>query len=254
MSGVALYLYGIAAASAPLEEGALGTGLGGGSVTLLRAGGFVVIVGVAPPAPIQATRRAMLTHTAVLERALAVTDILPLRFGTVATDAETVVRGIATMEGPLGAALASVAGRIELGVKAHWRDGIGYREALEADPALRALRDRLARRPSAETYYERIELGRRVEAALGARRAAESAAILAALTPLAEREETLRTLDDSMVLNRAFLVRREFEPAFDTAMAELAERHAGRLEFRYVGPVPAYNFVSLRADWLAEAA
>jgi hypothetical protein len=246
-----VYAYGIAEAATPLAGATLGPGLGGAAVEVLPAGGLVVLAGPAPDGPVQATRRAMLAHTAVLERALAVADLLPLRFGTVAPDAATLTQAVATHAGALRSALAGVAGRVELGVKASWREGVAWREILAADTALRALRDRLRARPPAETYYERIELGRRVEAALAARREGETAAILAELAPLAERAEALATPEEEMVLNRAFLVRREAEPEFDAAMRRLAERHAERLEFRYVGPVPPYNFVSLRADWLA---
>lgn len=246
----ALYVYGIAGAEAPVDPARLGPGLAGGEVIRVVAGRLAALAGPSPAAPVQGTRRNMLAHTAVLERALAAADVLPLRFGTIAPDEATLSRGLAATAGPLLAALADIAGRIELGVKASWRDGIAYREVLEADPALRALRDRLQARPAAETYYERVELGRRVEAALERRRAADTAAILAELEPIAERAEALKTLDDGMVLNRAFLVRRDAEPRFDAAMGRLAERHGARLDFRYVGPVPPYNFVALRADWL----
>jgi hypothetical protein len=112
------------------------------------------------------------------------------------------------------------------------------------------MRDRLRSRPANETYYERVELGRRVEAALAERRATEAAAIVAALAPLAEREAELRALDEDMILNRAFLVRRENEALFDARMQSVAERYADRVNFRYVGPVPPYNFVRLQAGWL----
>jgi len=246
----AVYIYGLCSVSTPLEGAALGAGLAGQSVTLLPAGPLVAIVSGAPDHPIAGTRRNMLAHTAVLERVLTQVDVLPLRFGTIAPDRVTLHRGILSTAKVLTDALAAVAGRVELGVKATWRDDIAYREILEADPALRHLRDRLQARPVSQTYYERIELGRRVEAALAGRRESESAAILAELEPLAERVAVLKNVDDSMLLNRAFLVRRDAEPRFDAAMAMLAERFGARLDFRYVGPIPAYNFVTLRADWL----
>ncbi len=105
-------------------------------------------------------------------------------------------------------------------------------------------------RPAGETYYERIELGRRVEAALAGRRDAEQSAILAELVPLAERHESLLAHDEDMILNHAFLVPRAAEAGFDAAVARLAERSGDRLEFRYVGPVPPFNFVNLQAGWL----
>ena len=73
------------------------------------------------------------------------------------------------------------------------------------------------------------------------------------MLPLAERAAELRLHDDDMVLNRAFLVRRDTEPSFDAAMERVAERFADRMEFRYVGPVPPFNFVTLQAGWLTQA-
>jgi hypothetical protein len=251
---VSLYVYGIANNAAMFDADRLGPGIGGSAVHLLPSGPLVALASPAPAGPVEGTRRNMLTHTAVLERAQAEADVLPIRFGTLAPDAEVLARSIAGAAGALQTALAGIAGRIELGVKASWRDGVAYREILDGDAALRALRDRLQSRPAAETYYERIELGRRVESALADRREADTRAILAELAPIAEREEPLKTLDDTMVLNRAFLVRREAEPCFDAAMERLAERFGSRLDFRYVGPVPPYNFVSLRAGWLTAGA
>jgi len=247
-----LYLYGIAPGGLSAEG--LGPGLAGGEVTALHAAGFTALVGAAPPAPIEATRRFMLAHTAVLERAMRVADVLPLRFGTVAPDAAALRRCLAAHAPAFHAALEGVAGRVELGVKAQWHEGLIWREILDQDAELRALRDRLRTRPAQETYYERIELGRRVEAALARRREADGAIIAAALAPLAEREVELRSVEEDMILSRAFLVRREAEAAFDAGMEELARRFGERVTFKYVGPVPPYNFVTLRADWLSEAA
>jgi hypothetical protein len=64
----------------------------------------------------------------------------------------------------------------------------------------------------------------------------------------------LKTLDDDMVLNRAFLVSRANEPQFDARMRALSESQEARMVFRYIGPVPPYNFVQLRADWQMGAA
>jgi hypothetical protein len=176
--------------------------------------------------------------------------ILPLRFGTIAPD-EAALRGcIAGNRAAFREALRGIEGRVELGLKASWRKESIFSDIVERDLSLRAMRDRLQTRPAGETYYERIELGRRVEAALAVRRAAEQSAILAELSPLAERHESLRTHDEDMILNHAFLVPLAAEPGFDAAVARLAERSGNRLEFRYVGPVPPFNFVTLQAGWL----
>ena len=196
----------------------------GGPVRLLPAGPLAALVSDVPPGPVAQTRRNMVAHTSVLERAIARTDVLPLRFGTVAPDADAFARCVAANANRFDTALRDIDGRVELGLKASWRSGVVYAEIIAADAELCRLRDRLRSRPASETYYERVELGRRVEAALVGRRALETATILAELAPLAEREAELHTLDDDMILNRAFLVPRDQEAQFDARVQAVAER------------------------------
>lgn len=251
MSG-GLWLYGIGMAA---PGGApLGDGVAGAAVEAMDAAGFVALVSQAPaerPAP---TRRHMLTHTAVLERATAAADVLPVRFGTVAPCATTLARCLAVNAIKLRDAMAGISDCVELGLRVSWREGVIFEEILAAEPALRAMRDRLATRPAQDSYQDRIELGRRVEAALAQRRAREAAALDAALAPLAAQMVALREVDEGMIANRAFLVRRRDEQRFDAAVAALEAAQGTRLLFRYVGPVPPFNFVSLRAEWFGAPA
>jgi hypothetical protein len=48
-----------------------------------------------------------------------------------------------------------------------------------------------------------------------------------------------------MVLNAAFLVRRDGEHAFVSRAKEIARRYP-HLVFKYTGPWPPYNFVNIR--------
>jgi hypothetical protein len=223
------------------------------AVSFIAVEDLAALVSVAGGEPIARSRRNMLTHTSILERAMKLATVLPLRFGTVAPDVSALQACITANRSAFHAALRSIDGRVELGLKASWRKGGVFNDIVERDQSLRQMRDRLRTRPAGETYYERIELGRRVEAAVAERRAAETAAIMAELLPLADREAELRNHDEDMIFNRAFLVKRPVEPAFDEAVARVAERFSERLEFRYVGPVPPFNFVNLQAGWMVSA-
>jgi len=251
----ALYVLGIVEAGAIPDAQGIGPGLAGAEVSLFRTScGLSALVSDSAPEPPEPTRRNMIAHTTALERAIARADVLPMRFATIAPDAAQLDACLSRQDGLFRAALAQVAGHIELGVKAFWQEGVAFREILAADPALKAQRDRLQSRPGSQTYHERIELGRKVEVALERLRDQDAAAIAAVLGPLASQSATLKNLDETMVLNRAFLVRRAAEAAFDAAMRALGEAQDARMTLRYIGPVPPYNFVTLRADWLAQAA
>jgi hypothetical protein len=47
-------------------------------------------------------------------------------------------------------------------------------------------------------------------------------------------------------MNAAFLVGRDRAAIFDQKVQEIAQRYEGKLSFRYTGPWPPYNFVTIR--------
>ena len=55
-----------------------------------------------------------------------------------------------------------------------------------------------------------------------------------------------------MVLNAAFLVEKANEAACDQAVQALDAEMGKRMMFKYVGPVPPYNFVNIVVQWDAE--
>jgi hypothetical protein len=142
----------------------------GGEVRLVGDGPLVALISHVAPGAVPQTRRNMLAHTAVLERAMADVTVLPMRFGTVVPEPDLLQACITRNAAPFTAALNSIAERVELGVKASWRDRVVFGEIIEADATLFRMRNRLRDRPANETYYERVELGRRIEAALAERR------------------------------------------------------------------------------------
>jgi len=49
-----------------------------------------------------------------------------------------------------------------------------------------------------------------------------------------------------MIMNAAFLVARDKADDFDAKVHEIGKRYEGKLSFRYTGPWPPYNFVTIR--------
>ena len=121
-------------------------------------------------------------------------------------------------------------------------------EVAATHPALRDTSSTLTRKSEAETYYERIELGRKVDAAISEKRAQEAAAFHDLIEPLCTRM-TLRDNDaDTTVTHLAALVRRDALAAFEAALEVFSQENEGRMTVKLVAPVPAYNFVALKLD------
>ena len=179
--------------------------------------------------------------------------VLPVRFGTVAdgaSPADSIRRLLEKRRQEFEDLLSEMEGRVELGLKALWRDERAVFEEIAAqDGDVRRLRDSLKGKPPEATYYGRIRLGEMVKGVLERRRKAEAAVFLAPLGRIADRSVENPVNVDRVVVNAAFLVEREREKEFDQAMDCLEREHGQRVSFRYVGPVPPYDFVNIVVNW-----
>ncbi|MEM9287697.1 MAG: GvpL/GvpF family gas vesicle protein [Pseudomonadota bacterium] len=200
---------------------------------------------------VRPSRRNMLTHTRVLEHVMASHDVLPLRFGTVLPEADEGSSILKANKGQFLDAFAKVEGRRELSLKILWRDGIAFKEVMEADETLRSTRDALAARDPKQSHYERIEFGKRVEAAIADKRAQEAKELRMRLQHLCAQFVEGPVSDDVMIANFSMLVDAEQEQAVDKAVNLLDDVHGSRLTFRYVGPMPPFSFVELKIDPIA---
>ena len=100
----------------------------------------------------------------------------------------------------------------------------------------------MRRLPDAAAYYKRIELGQLVAAEVERARERDALQVFERLEPLAfeARLEPPSTTDGAV--NAAFLVEAKRVDEFSDAVNALSHDLAGRIDLRYVGPLPPYSF------------
>jgi hypothetical protein len=244
------YMYCIICSSEPRQFTTRGIGERGDIVHTVPFMNLAAVVSDSPIVEYESSRRNMMAHTLVLEEVMRDFTLLPVRFGTVAPSAETIQEKVLKRRfGEFHGFLQELEGRVELGLKAFWYEGVIFQEVVAENPPIRHLRDSLTGRRPEETYYERIRLGEVVEAAIWKKRDEDAEKILSPLRPLGYQSQVNKVVTDRMVLNAAFLVERSRQGEFDAAVKRLDEEMGKRLIFKYVGPVPPYNFVSIVVTW-----
>lgn len=248
-----VYVYAVAHA-APFADGtgfeATGIGGGGEPVRTLQYGDLVAIVSDSPRPRYELRREYLLGHERVLEEALTSSDLLPVAFSTIAGTDEAIRDQLLKRRfDELHAYLEEVRDRVELDLKVLWNQEALFAEVVEENEEIQLLQAAIARQPEDAAYYDRIRLGQLTEAAIAAKGEAESGAILDALAPLAVDTQVNDNFMEMMILNAAFLVDKSQEPAFDAAVTAMGDAQAGRLMFKYVGPLPPYNFVTIKVQW-----
>jgi hypothetical protein len=243
------YLYCFFRGSEPETFSAKGMGERGDPVATMHYKDLGVVVSTSPEAEYDSSRRHMLNHTKVLEEVMERHSILPVRFNTIAPDKETVEKLLVSRHEELIGELDRMEGKVEMGLKALWYEGVVFDEILSERADIRQLRDMLQGKTPEKTYYERIKLGELVDEAVRQKRSHEEDLILTTLSSLAVETKANDNFGDRMIVNAAFLIDRSRERELDAAIQELDRKQAQRMLFRYVGPVPPYNFVNLVIRW-----
>jgi hypothetical protein len=238
------YLYGIIGTN---EERNLGPiGIDRQEVETIAYRDLSAVISNAPLGTYVVSKENLLAHERVVEQAMTEFTVLPMRFCTVAANAEEIRRLLERRYRELKHLLRDMDGKVELGVKALWRNmDLIFGEIVDNNEEIKRLRAAIAERPSRQTHAQRIAIGQMVQAALEAKKEHEGEELFRGLKRLSVDYRLNRAIGDKMILNAAFLVDRAREKEFDDLMERLDLRCRERMKLVYVGPVPPYNFVNL---------
>ncbi|KFF95977.1 gas vesicle protein [Streptomyces scabiei] len=234
------YVYGITASSHPaLPEGMGGVGDPARPVRVLKEGELAAIVSEAPEG-LRPKRKDLLAHQNVLSEAGAGGSLLPMRFGSVAPDDESVTGVLAERAKHYLERLGALDGKVEYNVKASHDEEAVLHRVMGENPELRALTE-ANRQAGGGTYEDRLRLGEMVVAAVQAREADDAAELRRALEPAAA---AVSAGPDSTgwLANLSFLVDRQSAAAFLDAVEDVRKSHQ-HIEVRVNGPLPPYSFV-----------
>jgi hypothetical protein len=195
------------------------------------------VVSVAPQ-DLRGKRRDLLAHQAVLDRLGEQTPLLPMRFGVVAADEESLARDLSANATRYAEQLSSIAGRVELNVKAIADQDV-ILASVANEPAVRAAQESAQRFPG---YEKNVVLGEHVANAIRQRRRLFGERLYAKLRPLAETAAAVEP-GDRYLLNASFLVEQHSVTHFIAIVDELQNRLSPAVELVVTGPLPPYSFV-----------
>jgi hypothetical protein len=244
-SGTALYCYGVTwASSAQPQKGA---GVGGASVEPVRHRELAALTSPIESTRVRAKRADLLRHSNVLSAALEHGTALPLRFGVAFPSEGALIDDfLQPRHDELVDLLRKFEGRVELTVRAFYKEEAILGEIVRESPRIAKLQA-ATRVGGVSTYPLKIELGELVARELQERTRRDRQALLDRVRPLALAVEVDPEPIEHQVLRASFLVERERVAKFDETMDELARGQAGRMDFKYLGPLAPHSFASLAA-------
>jgi hypothetical protein len=241
------YIYCIIEANETQSFGPLGIGGRGDELFSICLDGVGAVVSNSPIKKYSLARENSLTHERAIEEVMKEYPVLPVRFCTITKDEEKVKKILTKEHDRFKDLLNKMRDKKELNLKALFKEEIIYKDILEKYKDIRKQKEALLllREPAAKTYPQRREIGEKVESALQKERAIYKEEILNVLSPLAEDIKINSNYGEMMIINAAFLVAKDKEAEFDKKVQQLDAKYGAKINFKYVGTLPLFNFVNL---------
>lgn len=239
------YIYGIIATDEAPNFGPIGIGGKRDEVVTIGANGLAAVVSNGALDHYAVSRDNLLAHTRVIEKVAEQFTVLPMRFCTVAESADEVLGLLEDREREFKNLLRDFDGKVEVGIKVIWKDMKKiYDEIAKENRAIRSVKEK-----GANSQKDLVHVGELVEAALDEKKAVEGEEYFRFLKKgkVECRKGELKTED--MVVNASFLLDRDWVKEFDARVEEVSNEHNGRIDVKYIGPMPPFSFVNLEMHW-----
>jgi hypothetical protein len=240
------YVYGVTEARDPMAFGRVGIGGAGEMVYTVKHGDIAAVVSKTSVFIFDPTRENALAHEHVIETVMKTHTIIPMSFGTVFRTDEDIREVLKSIYPSLKDVLKQMAGKLEFGLKVNWDREQVIDELKREHEEIRRFQQEITRKHLQSTYFARMQLGRMIDKALVERSAHYVREIYEGLRGVSVASRDNKPIGDKMIMNAAFLIERQREGEFDAAVNGIAKKYGDRLNFKYTGPWPPYNFVNIR--------
>lgn len=233
-----LHVYGVVRASSALPEAL--TGRAGGPVRRISDDELTVIASEVDEQA-RVGRADLLAHAHLLEAVAEESTVIPVQFGVVLPDEETVRREFLGNERArvLGL-LSAFDGYVQVTVRASYDEESAMRAVMARRPDLVELREAAAGEDDGPLA---LQLGQAVAEELDRLREDVVELVVSWLQPQATGVAVNETRGAYEVANVSFLVERRARTAMDEAVAALDRELGAEMTVRYVGPQPPYAFL-----------
>jgi hypothetical protein len=224
-------------------------GVGGADVYTINHESIAAVVSDTELSEIDPTRKNVQAHTIVQEELLKEYNLLPMGFGMVAASEGEVRRLLENNYDGLLGELYRLDNKIEVELKVFWDQETVIKEIQGESQELSRLKAKLnAASSPIEARNLMIEAGKLVEYMVQDWKARYIEQVYATLQELSFEAKVNNPVGIKNLLNASFLIEKPRESEFREQVYGLDTQYQNRMNFKYVGPLPPYNFVNLKLE------
>ena len=195
--------------------------------------------------PRETLLRNLAIYQAVIENVMKSHHIIPVKFGTIIKGEEDLKKILEKGYGRINTNLKEMENKIELDVAALWSDMETVLKEIAEEEEIKRLKEEAVSKPPEQVFEIKIQLGKLVKDTLDKKREQCASQLSDVLKKDAENYRSHAVMDDSMIMNTAFLIDKDRQETFETKVDQLDKQYNGGINFRIVGPLPPYSFITL---------
>jgi len=190
--------------------------------------------------------RLLVRHQQVVEKVMAEHMIIPMRLGTFAGSDEEAREILAKGYKTIKDILARSENCIEMDVVATLNDFNSFlREEVSEADEIKQFKQSLIGKKGGVTVDDQMRVGVLVKKYSDKKKTEYADQIQSTLSEVTQSFKAHDLMDDTMVLNTAFLVDKNKQKDFEQKLDQINNRFEEKLNFRCVGPLPPYSFYTL---------
>ncbi|MEH7402153.1 GvpL/GvpF family gas vesicle protein [Gottfriedia acidiceleris] len=204
---------------------------------------ILMVVADVPDQDFLPTRANLLAHQSVISFVMQRFTVVPMSFNNVFSSSEEIYLLLEKLYENLQSIFQKINNKIEVGLKVIARKE-WLEEEIRMNGDIQKLKEKVNQQKEA-AFYEKIKLGEKTKDFFYTLHHNLYKAIFSPLSTLSSASKSNSPIYETMLLNAAFLINRDQEEIFDQKVNELYELWKDKVEFKYSGPWPAYNFIQL---------
>ncbi|MCL7745808.1 GvpL/GvpF family gas vesicle protein [Halalkalibacter alkaliphilus] len=187
----------------------------------------------------------LLAHQTVISTVMKEHSVIPISFGNVFKKEEDVKVLLKKLYSQFKQLFPQIENKIEVGLKI-----IGKKEwlkkMLEKNTSISKLKNEIESKSKDAAFYDRIQLGELTRNSFKVIEEKIVNEVFSPLTKISVASKQNDVVNERMLLNAAFLIDCDKEAEFDQKVNECYHQWGDKVDFKYSGPWPPYNFINIK--------
>jgi hypothetical protein len=176
--------------------------------------------------------------------------LIPMRLGTIVNSKDEVFKILANGHDLIVDTLNKIEHLTEIDLAVTWADFPATIKEVASHPEIVALKEEILKKGDAVTQIDQVKIGMLLEEKFKEKNTAVELDILNALSTFCIDIKMHEVMNDQMITNSAYLLKRNKKEKFEEALDRLDEEYKGMLNFKMVGPLPCYSFYTIEVKEL----